>query len=227
MLSRPLTTNSKSVFRFSGDGLVTKMLEYPRASAPEMARPRAADLPLPLAAVSATVDLRVFSEAESRKVTRDFAWSRVLQSDTSVPAGWVSAKVSQSSPSSLGLPLGSPPAEDSPAAGLIFAMRLEVGRTLSSSSISTQFGLCAIDRTILSLNRPTTSWWLWVRSLWCTSMERLYNCVREVSVLSSSTIIPPPSTVSIVLARRLGLIASKSCRTHIPYVFPNMFCDSE
>lgn len=32
-------------------------------------------------------------------------------------------------------------------------------------------------------------------------------------VLSSNTTIPPPSTVSIVLAKRLGVTASKSCVT--------------
>ena len=42
-------------------------------------------------------------------------------------------------------------------------------------------------------------------------MVRLKSCVREVSVLSNRTTIPPPSTVSMVRASRLGVSASKSC----------------
>lgn len=41
----------------------------------------------------------------------------------------------------------------------------------------------------------------------------VYSCLREFIVLSSNTTIPPPSTVSIVLAKRLGVTASKSCVT--------------
>lgn len=41
--SSPLNTNSNRVRRFSGEGAETKMLEYPSASAPAMASPRAAD----------------------------------------------------------------------------------------------------------------------------------------------------------------------------------------
>lgn len=43
----PLNTNSKRVFKFSGDGDVTRIFEYPYDTAAAMARPRAADLPLP------------------------------------------------------------------------------------------------------------------------------------------------------------------------------------
>ena len=50
-----LKTKSNRVCRFSGEGEVTKMLEYPKPTAAAMARPRAADLPLPLAAVKDTV----------------------------------------------------------------------------------------------------------------------------------------------------------------------------
>lgn len=39
----------------------------------------------------------------------------------------------------------------------------------------------------------------------------VYSCLREFTVRSSMTTIPPPSTVSIVLAKRLGVSASKSC----------------
>lgn len=41
----------------------------------------------------------------------------------------------------------------------------------------------------------------------------VYSCLREFIVLSSNTTIPPPSTVSTVLAKRLGVRASKSCET--------------
>ncbi len=38
--------------------------------------------------------------------------------------------------------------------------------------------------------------------------------------------IPPPSTVSKVLASKLGVKASKSCNTHIPKVCPRTLCES-
>ena len=56
-----------------------------------------------------------------------------------------------------------------------------------------------------------TAWCASVRSLLCTSMVRLKSCVRDCMELRSSTTMPPPSTVSIVLASRLGVNASKSC----------------
>ena len=55
--ARTLKTKSKSVCKFSGLGDVTKMFEYPNPTAAAMARPKAADLPRPLAAVNDTVDL--------------------------------------------------------------------------------------------------------------------------------------------------------------------------
>lgn len=97
--------------------------------------------------------------------------------------------------------------------------------------------------TYLSLNLPTTSWWASVLYRECTSYVKtshkwsqiiwpgnshymrgdgtgckltiviVYSCLREFIVLSSNTTIPPPSTVSIVLAKRLGVMASKSCVT--------------
>ena len=45
-------------------------------------------------------------------------------------------------------------------------------------------------------------------------MVRLNSWLRDVKVLSNSTTIPPPSTVSIVRASRLGVKASKSCMGH-------------
>ena len=44
-----------------------------------MARPRAADLPRPRAAVRDTVLRRVFSEMASTNLSRHLAWSRVLE----------------------------------------------------------------------------------------------------------------------------------------------------
>lgn len=69
----PLKTNSKNVFKFSGDGEVTKIFEYPNATAAATAIPRDADFPLPREAVKDTVDLRVFSEIASINVSNDFA----------------------------------------------------------------------------------------------------------------------------------------------------------
>ena len=47
--------NSNKVFKFSGDGEAMKMFEYPQAIAAAIEIPNAADFPLPLAAVSATI----------------------------------------------------------------------------------------------------------------------------------------------------------------------------
>ena len=38
----------------------------------------------------------------------------------------------------------------------------------------------------------------------------VYNCLSDAIVFSNITTIPPPSTVSIVLASKLGVSASKS-----------------
>lgn len=65
--------NSNSVFRFSGLGLVTKMFEYPCASAAAIARPNAADFPRPRAAVRVTVEDNVFSAIASTNVKIAFA----------------------------------------------------------------------------------------------------------------------------------------------------------
>jgi hypothetical protein len=43
----PWKIKSKRVFKFSGEGEVTNIFEYPKAIAAAMARPRAADLPRP------------------------------------------------------------------------------------------------------------------------------------------------------------------------------------
>lgn len=49
------------------------ILEYPKVTAPAMASPNAADFPRPLAAVSDTVDLKVFSEIHSINLRTAFA----------------------------------------------------------------------------------------------------------------------------------------------------------
>ena len=51
-----MQTNSKRVFKLSGEGAVTKILLYPSCTAPAMAKPIEADLPRPRPAVSDTVD---------------------------------------------------------------------------------------------------------------------------------------------------------------------------
>ena len=86
---------------------------------------------------------------------------------------------------------------------------------LSSSSSTRQAWQWARLRRKRSLKRPTTSVWLSVRKRECTSMAMEYSWRREVSVLMSSTTMPPPSTVSMVRARRLGVSAWKSCRISI------------
>lgn len=95
----------------------TKTKSHPNATAPATASPRAADLPRPLAAVRATVLLKVFSEMASMNFNTPLAyrntqpvscagtsaqkikkaalrvvltWSMVLQQSTKTPTGWVS-----------------------------------------------------------------------------------------------------------------------------------------
>ena len=71
--------NSNSVFRFSGLGDVTNMLEYPKPTAVAKARPKAADFPRPLAAVIATVLRSVFSDMASTNFKRAFAWKPIFE----------------------------------------------------------------------------------------------------------------------------------------------------
>lgn len=58
---------------------------------------------------------------------------------------------------------------------------------------------------------PAPTWWLSVRKRAWLSMVMLNSCVRELRLDSSSTTRPPPSTVSMERASRLGVMASKSC----------------
>jgi hypothetical protein len=55
---------------------------YPKATADAMARPKAADLPRPRAAVSATVLRRVFSEIASKNVKIAFACQKQMKKRT-------------------------------------------------------------------------------------------------------------------------------------------------
>lgn len=54
----------------------------------------------------------------------------------------------------------------------------------------------------------------------------VYSCLREFIVLSRITTIPPPSTVSTVLAKRLGVRASKSCVTQKTNALKSIFATS-
>ena len=71
---------------------MTKIFEYPYETAPARHRPIAADFPLPLAAVRATVDRSVFSEIASKKDRTALAWSSVFASDTRLPTLGVSSR---------------------------------------------------------------------------------------------------------------------------------------
>jgi len=46
-------------------------------------------------------------------------------------------------------------------------------------------------------------------------MDIVYSCWNEVIVFNRMTTIPPPSTVSTVRARILGVNASKSCQPNL------------
>eukprot|EP00977_Amphora_coffeiformis_P014029 scaffold3823_cov195-Amphora_coffeaeformis.AAC.39 len=67
-----------------------------------------------------------------------------------------------------------------------------------------------------SLKRGTISPAESVRYLECTSILMAYNCLSDLTVRNKNTTNPPPDTVSIVRAKRLGVSASKSCNTSIP-----------
>ena len=72
-----------------------------------------------------------------------------------------------------------------------------------------------------SLKRAVTSARASVRSRAWTSIDIVYSCVSDSIDRSSSTTIPPPSTVSIVRASTFGVTASKSWSTTIPKVLPS------
>lgn len=217
------------------------MLEYPKATAPATAKPKVADFPLPLAAVRDTVVLNVFSEIASIIFSSDlawnysmqhltnlsnqcsylnfklfkfffwfemmFTWSIVLQQFTRPKTGSVPLKLSfkafSSSRSIETVPFWT---------RSIFKFWEEIGRTRSWSSITRLLLQEASDKMKRSLNLQTTSWWDSVRYLLWTSMCIVYNCFRELTFCSKKTMIPPPSTVSIVRANKSGVSASKSCQ---------------
>lgn len=105
--SKPLHTNSNKVFKFSGLGAVTKILEYlfkemslqqctsklkqvqikktetdyiyyPAAIAPAIANPRAADFPRPRAANKAIVFRSVLSKIASRNVITALPYKKTV-----------------------------------------------------------------------------------------------------------------------------------------------------
>lgn len=119
--------------------------------------------------------------------------------------------------------------------GLMLSMWEDMGRILSWSSITTQWWQLERDsrnlhrerqrevhtcttkklniRFHLSLNLAVSCWWASVLYRECTSMVSVYSCLSDVIVLSNRTTTPPPSTVSTVRARRLGVRASKSYKS--------------
>lgn len=67
-LTLQVQTRLKHTTMHVGTIMLFKVNPYPKATAPAIATPKAADFPLPRAAVSATVLRKVFSEIASRKV---------------------------------------------------------------------------------------------------------------------------------------------------------------
>lgn len=53
----------------------------------------------------------------------------------------------------------------------------------------------------------------------------MYSCLKLLRDLSSNTISPPPSTVSIVLASKLGVSASKSLKKKKKFKIETKLCD--
>ena len=86
--------------------------------------------------------------------------------------------------------------------------------------------LLAKDRIKRSLNLEVMCEWASVLYLAWTSILIVNNCFREVTDFNRRTTKPPPSTVSIVLANKFGVNASKSWSTTIPNVFPRILCVS-
>jgi hypothetical protein len=73
-------------------------------------------------------------------------------------------------------------------------------------------GVClSLQQPSATSNPPVTVWCASVRRREWTSMVSVYSCVRLLRLLSSRMTNPPPSTVSMVRASRLGVRASKSC----------------
>ena len=104
------------------------------------------------------------------------------------------------------------------------SLPLLTGSTFSSSSSSKQSAHALSDKRKRSLNLATGSSSVEaVRYRLCTSIDKECSCRRFDMFWSRSTTMPPPSTVSIVRASMLGVIASKSCSTSIPKVRPRIF----
>ena len=167
--------------KFSGDGAVTKMFAYPCAMAPAIAKPSAADLPRPRAAVSATVPRSDFSWSASVKVITARAWSCVKHFPTSRATGSSAccsfnvACSSSSCASMVSTAAPTSPSSSSPSAPPVrsFVMPcdvLEMVSTLSSSSHTRHVAHEESERMKRSLKRGTTSAYDSVRKRLCTSI---------------------------------------------------------
>ena len=159
----------------------------------------------------------------SREKKTSVTWSRVQQTFKSEPTGCVSCMLDFSSFSSSAV---------SAAAIVLISKEWEdTGKIFSWSSTTRQRELeasdrinlkttvpyqiskilnCHVSRRFLSLKRPTTSLCTSVLYLAWLSIAMVWSCLRELIDLSKRTTNPPPSTVSIVLARIFGVNASKS-----------------
>ena len=168
-----------------------------------------------------TVDRSAFSWSTSMHVITARAWSRVRAFSTSEPTISVSARLSRSV-ASCGSSSGAASSPRALAAATSMALAApESGSTFSSSSSTRQSSHRPRLRMKRSLKRHVTSAKASVRSRECTSIAIVYSCFRLLTVRRSRTTAPPPSTVSTVRARRLGVSASKSWSTHMPNVRPS------
>ena len=147
------------------------------------------------------------------------AWSGVRAKATNSPAGGTSRKDEANSETSRRSFCLEDSSSSSGTESKRFTCFLLMGRTLSSSSNTKQRAQSANDRMKRSLKRGTKSALEWAplpRNRAWTSIVCAYSCLRLLTVLNNNTTSPPPSTVSIVLASKLGVNASKSCNTRQP-----------
>ena len=158
----------------------------------------------------------------STNVRSAFAWSTVLASLTRSPTGGVSARDSLISSNSFALGV-LPSASGSGGGSCFTCLPPDMGSTLSSSSTTRHESHLPNDRINRSLKRATTSLWASVRYREWTSIDNVYSCFKLFMPFNRRMTSPPPSTVSIVRAKRFGVIPSKSCKIHMPYVLPRIF----
>ena len=176
-----------------------------------------------VAAVRVTVLLKVFSAMASTKVRRALAWSTVFsQGDQRPHRLGVFQRLFHLPNSFCAADFG---LGRDPGGGKGSNVLTARDRQRRSFIVDHQARIALPrDNMNRSLNRAMTSSWASVRYREWISMDRVYSCFKLVMPFSSNTTMPPPSTVSIVLASKLGVIASKSCNIHIPYVLSkNLF----